>query len=190
MVHPDEPDFLESRSKGIRAIVTVERLVAAGFLVLIFVLILTQVISRFVFSAPFTWTEELARFALVWLTFVSAGFVMARRLHVTVDLIASKLTGVAATIVDYFSSAVVLAVSAAMALAGTQFALSAAKLNAPATHIPMSAVYAAAVVGFALIFLHGVLNGYVDIRHPEQVPVTVANLEDVTALEDPERPHP
>jgi hypothetical protein len=33
-----------------------------------------------------------------------------------------------------------------------------------------------------------VLNSYVNIRHPDQVPVTVANLEDVTALETPERP--
>jgi TRAP-type C4-dicarboxylate transport system permease small subunit len=189
MVHPDEPDYLESRFAGIRAVVTVERLLAAGLLVLILMLILTQVISRFVFSSPFTWTEELARFALVWLTFISAGFVMARRLHVTVDLIAAKLSGIAAKAVNAFSIGVVLLVSASMAIAGTQFALSAAKLNAPATQIPMSVVYASAVVGFGLIFLHGVLNSYVDIWHPDQVPVTVANLEDVTATETPERPH-
>ncbi|TFD05102.1 MULTISPECIES: TRAP transporter small permease [unclassified Cryobacterium] len=189
MVHPDEPDYLESRFAGIRAVVTVERLLAAGLLVLILMLILTQVISRFVFSSPFTWTEELARFALVWLTFISAGFVMARRLHVTVDLIAAKLSGIAAKAVNAFSIGVVLLVSASMAIAGTQFALSAAKLNAPATQIPMSVVYASAVVGFGLIFLHGVLNSYVDIWHPDQVPVTVANLEDITATETPERPH-
>ena len=189
MVHPDEPDYLESRFAGIRAVVTVERLLAAGLLVLILVLILTQVISRFVFSAPFTWTEELARFALVWLTFISAGFVMARRLHVTVDLIAAKLSGIAAKAVSSFSIGIVLVVSASMAIAGAQFALSAAKLNAPATQIPMSVVYASAVVGFGLIFIHGVLNSYVDIRHPGQVPVTVANLEDVSATETPEGPH-
>ena len=189
MAHPDEPDYLESRFVGIRAVVTVERMLAAGLLVLILVLILTQVISRFVFSAPFTWTEELARFALVWLTFISAGFVMARRLHVTVDLIAAKLSGITAKAVNWFSIGIVLIVSASMAIAGAQFALSAAKLNAPATQIPMSVVYASAVVGFALIFLHGVLNSYVDVRHPDQVPATVANLEDVTAPETPEGPH-
>ncbi|WP_158253097.1 MULTISPECIES: TRAP transporter small permease [unclassified Cryobacterium] len=156
---------------------------------LILVLILTQVISRFVFSAPFTWTEELARFALVWLTFISAGFVMARRLHVTVDLIAAKLSGIAAKAVNCFSIGVVLAVSASMAVAGAQFAFSAAKLNAPATQIPMSVVYASAVVGFGLIFLHGVLNTYVDVRHPDQAPVIVANLEDVTGTDIPEGPH-
>lgn len=175
--HPDEPDFLESRSPLLRTVVNAERVAAAALLSLTLVLVLVQVISRYVFSSPLSWTEELARFALVWLTFISAGFVMARRLHVTVDLVAAKLSKGAAVLVDAFAMLVVLVVSAAMTVAGTQFAISAARLNAPATDIPMSVVYTAAVLGFALIFLHGVLNTFVNLRHPEKVPEAMENLE-------------
>jgi TRAP-type C4-dicarboxylate transport system permease small subunit len=175
--HPDEPDFLESRSPVLRSLVNVERLAAAGLLSLTLVLVLVQVVSRYIFSSPLSWTEELARFALVWLTFISAGFVMARRLHVTVDLLAAKLNKRAAVLMDSFAMLVVLVVSAAMTIAGTQFAISAAKLNAPATDIPMSVVYTAAVLGFALIFVHGLLNTLVNLRHPEEVPEAMDNLE-------------
>lgn len=175
--HPDEPDFLETKSPAIRALVNVERVLASGLLVAIFGLVLMQVTSRYVFSSPLTWTEELARFSLVWLTFISAGFVMARRMHVTVDLLAAKLNKRGAVMMDSFAMLVVLVVSAAMSVAGTQFALSVGKLNAPATQLPMSVVYAAAVLGFALIFLHGALNTYVNIKHPDQTPGAMENLE-------------
>lgn len=175
--HPDEPDFLEAKSPAIRALVNVERILSCSLLVATFGLVLSQVISRYVFSNPLTWTEELARFALVWLTFISAGFVMARRLHVTVDLVAAKLSKRGAVLMDSFAMLVVLVVSGAMAWAGSQFALAVSRLNAPATEIPMSVVYASAALGFTLIFLHGVLNTYVNFKHPEQVPGAMENLE-------------
>jgi TRAP-type C4-dicarboxylate transport system permease small subunit len=39
------------------------------------------VIARYVFNAPPFWTEELARFCLIWLTFVGAVVVHAERSH-------------------------------------------------------------------------------------------------------------
>jgi TRAP-type C4-dicarboxylate transport system permease small subunit len=161
----------------VRAVVNAERILSSVLLLATFVLVMAQVVSRYVFSAPLPWTEELARFALVWLTFVSAGFVMARRLHVTVDLLAAKLNRRGAVMLDSFAMLVVLAVSAAMSVAGAQFAASAARLNAPASQLPMSVVYASAAVGFALIFLHGALNMYVNARHPDRVPGAMENLE-------------
>ena len=41
----------------------------------------------------------------------------------------------------------------------------------------MSWVYTAAAVGFALIFIHGLLNTYVNLKHPDQVPGAMENLE-------------
>ncbi|HSL37808.1 MAG TPA: TRAP transporter small permease, partial [Arthrobacter sp.] len=55
--HPDEPDFLEAKSRAVRALVNAERVLAAGFLVLVFFLVLSQVASRYIFSSPLTWTE-------------------------------------------------------------------------------------------------------------------------------------
>lgn len=174
---PDEPDLLERRSRLYRALVVTERVAACGLLVAMLGLVVLQVVSRYVFSTPFGWTEELARFVLVWLTFVSAGFVMARRIHITVDLVASRLGRRGVLVMDGLALSTVAAVAATMAWAGLEFARGAARLAAPATSLPMSTVYGAAVVGFALILVHALLHIYLDIRHPEFVPDATDRLE-------------
>jgi TRAP-type C4-dicarboxylate transport system permease small subunit len=174
---PDEPDYLEQRSTLYRGLVVAERVASCSFLVATLGLIILQVVSRYIFSTPFTWTEELARFALLWFAFVSAGFVMARRIHIAVDLVASKLSRRGAIVMDTFALITVVAASGVMAWAGAGFAAGAARLAAPATSLPMSVVYASAVVGFGLICLHAVLHVYLNIRHPELVPEAMENLE-------------
>lgn len=174
---PDEPDFPEQHSRPYRFFINVERAATSTLLVGTLGLIILQVVSRYVFSTPFSWTEELARFALIWFTFVSAGFVMARRIHIAVDLLASKLGRTGGIVLDTFALVVVAAVSGLMAFAGARFAAGADRLLAPATSLPMSVVYSAAVVGFGLIFLHALLHIYLNIRHPEVVPNAMENLE-------------
>ncbi len=174
---PDEPDFPEQHSKPYRLLVNVERAAACGFLLLTLGLIMVQVVSRYVFNSPFTWTEELARFALIWFTFISAGFVMARRIHIAVDLVASKLGRRGTIVLDTFALVAVVVTAGVMTVAGVAFASGANRLLAPATSLPMSLVYSAAAAGFGLIFLHAVLHVYLNIRHPEVVPDAMENLE-------------
>lgn len=174
---PDDPDFPEQRSSLYRHLVIVERIAACTFLVGTLGLIILQVISRYIFNSPFTWTEELARFALLWFTFVSAGFVMARRIHIAVDIVASKLGRKGTVVLDTFALGMVIVASGMMAFAGAEFAAGAARLQAPATSLPMSLVYSSAVAGFVLICFHAVIHLYLNIRHPELVPDAMENLE-------------
>ena len=174
---PDEPDFAEQHSRLYRGLVNVERAASCTLLVATLGLIVLQVVSRYIFNTPFSWTEELARFALLWFTFVSAGFVMARRIHIAVDLLASKLGRVGTIVLDTFALVAVVLTAGVMAVAGAQFAAGANRLLAPATSLPMSVVYSAAVTGFALIFFHAALHIYLNIRHPEVVPDAMENLE-------------
>jgi TRAP-type C4-dicarboxylate transport system permease small subunit len=173
----DSPDYLERRSRVYRAVVNVERYLTTGILVATFVAIMLQVVTRYAFSSPLSWTEELARFLMVWLTFLGAGYVMSRRLHISVDLLVARLSKRGAVVVDTFATLVVLVASAALAIASVGIASDAADLLAPATRLPMSVVYAAGVVGFGLIFLHGLANLFVNLRHPEEVPGAMENIE-------------
>ena len=63
--------------------------VFAAFIILggMMVLICLQVFFRYVMNAPLAWTEELARFGFIWMTFV-AGYLGARKAqHISVELI-------------------------------------------------------------------------------------------------------
>lgn len=174
---PDQPDELERSSRLVRVLVTAERVLAIAVLLTTLGLVITQVVSRYIFQNPFTWTEEVARFALVWLAFVGAGFVMARRAHIVVDLLVDKLNLVGKRIVNAFALLVVLTSSAFMTWAGADLAMRTAALKSPAAALPMPLLYLAVAVGFALIFIHGVLNTVFDLRRGRELSVGTTEIE-------------
>jgi TRAP-type C4-dicarboxylate transport system permease small subunit len=60
--------------------------------VLLLILAIIQVLFRYMLMIPLPWTEELARFTLVWVTFLGAASVTRRKLHIAVDYFISKLS--------------------------------------------------------------------------------------------------
>ncbi|MDO5968606.1 TRAP transporter small permease [Flavivirga aquimarina] len=64
------------------------------FLVVIFALlvidVLWQVFSRYILNRSFSWTEELARFSLIWLSILGAAYLNAKREHLSMDFLYRK----------------------------------------------------------------------------------------------------
>ncbi len=65
-------------------------------LVVIFALmvvdVLWQVISRYALGAPSSFTEEFARFALIWVALLGAAYLNGLREHLTMDFLTRKLS--------------------------------------------------------------------------------------------------
>ena len=66
------------------------------FLVIIFALlvfdVLWQVFSRYVLNTSFAFTEEFARFALIWLSILGAAYLNAKREHLSMDFLYQKFS--------------------------------------------------------------------------------------------------
>ena len=54
--------------------------------------VLWQVFSRYILNTSFSWTEELARFSLIWLSVLGAAYLNARREHLSMDFLYSKFS--------------------------------------------------------------------------------------------------
>jgi len=67
----------------------VERILAVVFVVFT-LLAFAQVVARYVFGYPITWTEEISRYLFVWVVFVGAGVAERYRAHVTLDFLVSR----------------------------------------------------------------------------------------------------
>lgn len=65
--------------------------VAALCLGLISFLVVYQVVARYAFASPPSWTEELARYLQVWLVMLASPVCLARGMHLAVDYITPKL---------------------------------------------------------------------------------------------------
>lgn len=163
--------------RALRTIALVEKALACVLIVALLVAVIVQVVSRYVFSSPIPWTEEAARFLLIWMTLIAAAYVMSERLHVSVDIVVAKLGRRATAVVDTIATLIVVAGAAVLMVAGVTLMRDTAALSAPATSLPMPVVYAAGVVGFALIALHGIGNIVQNITDPESIPGGMDNLE-------------
>lgn len=65
--------------------------VGAIIMVLMLLLIALSVVLRYAFNEPITWADQVATYGLVYMTFLGAARVLARRGHVSVDILEASL---------------------------------------------------------------------------------------------------
>lgn len=66
-----------------------------------------QVFSRYVFAAPSSWTEEVARFLMIWVGLLGAAYAFRTGAHLGLDILPSKLAGPSARLLNVFTMLVV-----------------------------------------------------------------------------------
>lgn len=64
--------------------------------------VLWQVFTRFVMKNPSSFTEELARYLLIWIGLLGASYVAGRKMHLAIDVVINRLTGRARRLAEYF----------------------------------------------------------------------------------------
>ena len=86
--------MVEISSKAGRLAAALDWVVARLCLVVLVALVLDVwlgVFVRFVWPLPLTWTEELARYLMIWLALLAASCGIARRAHIGVEIIPNML---------------------------------------------------------------------------------------------------
>lgn len=116
----------------------------AILLVLMVVAVSWQVVSRYLLGSPSGWTEELARFLLIWIGLFGGTLAYQRRLHLGLDLLSDRLEGKALAwqqrAVD--ACALLFAVTILIVGGGSLVALThELSQYSPALGLPMSFVY-------------------------------------------------
>lgn len=90
------PGVADARPSGFERVVgglsNAVGVVGALILVAMLLLIALAVITRYVFNSPITWSDQVATYGLVYITFIGAPRVLARRGHVAVDILESSLS--------------------------------------------------------------------------------------------------
>lgn len=151
------------RPLAVRLLVSFEQGIGAALVAALFVLVLAQVVSRYLFGTPLVWSEELARFAMIWLTFVGAAFVMAYRRHIVVSFF--TVSDRVWLVLETVSSVVMIIVTLVILPAGVEFVQDNLGVRSAAARVPLGWVKASALVGFALLAVHVALNLVVALRY-------------------------
>ncbi|WP_069999978.1 TRAP transporter small permease [Cellulosilyticum sp. I15G10I2] len=126
----------------------------------IMVLLVTwQVITRYVFNNPSTFTEQLARYMFVWLVVINAAYIFGRREHMNIGFVHSKCSPKLQMILSLISELVVLVFVLAVLVGG---GIQAVKLAMPqmdsALPIKMGIIYLALPISGVLTTAYTICN--------------------------------
>jgi TRAP-type C4-dicarboxylate transport system permease small subunit len=134
-----------------------------GYFVLVTVL---QIIFRFVLRIPASWTEETAKYAFIWMTFVGSSLGAKIRSHIRVDMLETGLKGALRIGLNLLSQVIFLLFGVIITVVGINMCISLLTRPqlSPALKIPMQYIYAALPVGMGLMCLRIIRNVYTQIR--------------------------
>ena len=111
----------------------------------------SQVVARYVFEAPLSWSEELARFILLWLAMLSAAYGFKIKTHFALMFIVNR-TSFKFRIYIYFYVTLIVSVFLIIFIYYSFiFVMGVNGHLAPALQIPMEIPYSSTIVGGILM---------------------------------------
>lgn len=125
--------------------------------ILTVVIVFVQVFMRYVMGSSLVWSEELARYAFIWMIYIGVSYGVKRKAHISVDIadlifhkkgqfVLSIIASIAflffAVVISYYTFSVMMDINR----------------TSPAMAISMKWVYAAPVVGMALTAIRVIQN--------------------------------
>jgi TRAP-type C4-dicarboxylate transport system permease small subunit len=119
-----------------------EWVVVAASAVMI-VITLAQVVFRYALQAPITWSEELARYAFVYIVYFAAPIALHRGLHIGVDNVTVLLTPRVQRLLEIFNDLVAVALVLVISCASIEVLRANQLQFSPSLNLRMSIVYAA-----------------------------------------------
>ncbi|MBW1961194.1 MAG: TRAP transporter small permease [Deltaproteobacteria bacterium] len=113
------------------------------FISIMFISVLLQVFFRYVLEKPLSWSEELARFAFVWLSFIGAAMAFGKRLHFGIDYLVNKLPHRFRSALELATGCLVFIFILVLIVQGYHTTFSAKLFRSAGLNLRMDAVFAA-----------------------------------------------
>lgn len=146
--------------------------------------VLWQVFTRFVLSDPSAFTDELARYLLIWVGLFGAAYASGKRAHLAIDLLRTRLRGRAVHWHGIFVGTVVMLFAALVMVVGGWRLVSLSFLlgqTSAALQVPLGVVYLALPASGALIVFYFALFITERSRLLRGLPPALPVLQETTA---------
>jgi TRAP-type C4-dicarboxylate transport system permease small subunit len=123
--------------------------------------VLWQVFGRYVLNQSYSFTEEFARFALIWLAILGAAYLNGKREHLSMDFLLRKLEPAQlAKRMQVIEAIMFLFALVVMVIGGGNLVYTTLYLGqiSPAMHISLGYVYAIVPISGLLIMFFSIYN--------------------------------
>ena len=145
----------------------IDKFLAIALIVTMTVLVIDvvwQVLARYIVKSPSSFTDELARYLLIWVGLLGSAYAMGKKKHLAIDILPSKLTGKPRIYLDNFISILIIAfASLVLVVGGIRLVYITLNLEqtSPALGIPLGYVYLVLPFSGLLIIFYALYDIFV-----------------------------
>jgi TRAP-type C4-dicarboxylate transport system permease small subunit len=136
-------------------VASIAKNLAGGLLALMLAMILAQVFFRYVLNDSLAWTEELAKFSMVWVACLVAPWAYRAHLNVSIQMFADALPAVLRRITELLITLLVIFICGMFFLQSLEFWQTGLSINASSVPVKLAYFYSCAPFAFGSICLVG-----------------------------------
>ena len=130
----------------------------------IFLCVFAQVILRYVFNSPLTWSEELARYLFIWCAFLGWIIAARRRSHLAIGSLPQRASKRVRALLALLAAVAAIAFAAILTFYGTRIAVRNFDVDTTALFFTMGAVYAIVPLAAISVGLHALADAGAALR--------------------------
>lgn len=147
-----------------------EEIIMVVMLVIMVILVFLQVIMRYVFNNSLTWTEELARYMFIWVSWLGISIGTQRNEHITIDVVVDRFKGKGYIAIMTIADLCTIAILFALAYFGVVLTMQIFDFHTVSTvlKIPMWIIYVCLPISCTLMMIRVIVKMIERIRGKEE----------------------
>jgi TRAP-type C4-dicarboxylate transport system permease small subunit len=119
-----------------------------------FVVLMTEVVLRYVIGSSMEWTDEISRLLLVWMTFTGIGLVILERKEIFAQVFSQRLSTRAKNLWSFFIDLLVFAFNLFLVIYGMQMTHFSWDIRSESLELPFSYFYVSIPLGALLAIFY------------------------------------
>ena len=156
--------------------------VVALTMFLMYLLVSVNVITRYMFKFSLNWTDEIARFLMIWTVFLGAGLAMREGRHVAIELLQNYLPKKLRKYFRAFVGIIILTFLSILVVLGYQYAQGTMAILSPVLRWPIGMVYMAIPFGLLVFMLHlmTIFSDYMETSVEKEMVAEILEIAEVS----------
>ena len=148
-------EYLDVHLEGIRKLINIFIVILFGILIFV---VFIQVIARYIFNSPFSWSEEIARYIQVWLIFLTSSICIRKGRHILLDYATHYFSSKIKKINEIIGNLIIMIYLFVMTIYGWKTVIAIfGRQTSPAMQIPLYLIYLALPLSGLLMILENLV---------------------------------
>ena len=137
------------------------RVLNVSVIVMLVVLVVWQVITRYLLGQPSVWSEELASYGFAWATMLGAAYVFGKREHMNIDVVVTRFSPEVQKVLAILSEVLILLFALTILVyGGIQNTILTIQQLSSSLPVTMGYLYSIIPISGVFISLYSILNIY------------------------------